>query len=67
MNHLLTKLILMSHMPGDGTIRLRELPADAPAPGANQATIYAKDNGASKTQTVVRFATGAVQTTNTEP
>jgi len=63
----MAKLILMSHLPGDGTVRLRELPADAAAPGANQAVIYAKDNGGGKTQTVARFNTGAVQTTNTEP
>lgn len=63
----MAKLILMSHLPGDGTLRLRELPADAAAPGADQAVIYAKDTGASKTQTVARFPTGAVQVTNTEP
>lgn len=46
---------------------MREMPADPAAPGVNQAIVYAKDNGASKTQSVVRFNTGAVQTLATEP
>lgn len=40
---------------------------DPPAPPANTARIYAKDNGAGKTQLVVRFPTGAVQVIATEP
>ena len=40
--------------------------ADAPAPAANQARLYVRDNGAGKTQLVVRFATGGVQVLATE-
>lgn len=41
--------------------------ADPAAPAANSARFYTKDNGAGKTQLVVRFPTGAVQILATEP
>jgi hypothetical protein len=41
--------------------------SDPTAPSANNAILYAKDNGAGKTQLVVRFPTGAVQVLATEP
>ncbi len=41
--------------------------ADPPAPTANNARLYTKDNGAGKTQLCVRFATGVVQVITTEP
>lgn len=41
--------------------------ADPAAPAANKARLYVKDNGAGKTQLVVRFPTGAVQVLATEP
>jgi hypothetical protein len=40
---------------------------DPTAPAVNGALLYAKDNGAAKTQLAVRFNTGAVQTPATEP
>lgn len=49
------------------TIPLTEQGADASAPATNNAIIYVKDNGGGKTQLVVRFPTGAVQTLATEP
>ncbi|HEY6382039.1 MAG TPA: hypothetical protein VIY07_09570, partial [Pseudolabrys sp.] len=41
--------------------------ADPAAGAANTARFYARDNGAGKTQLVVRFNTGAVQVIATEP
>jgi hypothetical protein len=41
--------------------------ADPAAPAANQAVVYARDNGSGKTQLCVRFNTGAVQVLSTEP
>lgn len=41
--------------------------ADPAAPATNNARLYAKDNGAGKTQLAVRFPTGAVQILATEP
>jgi hypothetical protein len=41
--------------------------ADPTAPDANRATLYAKDNGAGKTQLVVLFNSGAVQVLATQP
>lgn len=41
--------------------------ADPAAPAANQAVVYARDDGGGKTQLCVRFATGAVQVLATEP
>lgn len=50
----------------DGYIESSEI-ADPNAPPANRARIYVRDNGAGKTQLVVRFPTGAVQVIATEP
>lgn len=41
--------------------------SDPAAPSANRGRLYFKDNGAGKTQLVVRFNTGAVQVIATEP
>lgn len=41
--------------------------SDPSAPAADTARLYVKDNGAGKTQLVVRFPTGAVQVIATEP
>lgn len=41
--------------------------SDPAAPASNTCLVYAKDNGAGKTQFVVRFPTGAVQVLATEP
>ncbi len=41
--------------------------ADPAAPAANKARFYVRDNGAGKTQLVVRFPTGAIQVIATEP
>lgn len=41
--------------------------SDAAAPSANRGVLYVRDNGASKSQLVVRFPTGAVQVIATEP
>ena len=49
-----------------GAVDFTEI-ADAAAPAANGARLYARDNGAGKTQLVVRFNTGAVQVIATEP
>ncbi len=49
-----------------GTIRLSEISTPS-APGTNNAAIYVADNGAGKTQLIVRFATGAVQILATQP
>ncbi|MEY2653437.1 MAG: Pectate lyase superfamily protein [Pseudomonadota bacterium] len=50
-----------------GSLRMRELAADAAAPAANSGVLYMRDNGAGKTQLCVRFATGAIQVLATEP
>lgn len=57
---------------GSGKVRLGdaiESPeiSDPAAPAANTALLYARDNGAGKTQWVARFPTGAVQVIATEP
>lgn len=44
-----------------------ELGADPAAPATDGFRLYAKDNGAGKTQLCVRFPTGAVQVIATEP
>jgi len=44
-----------------------ERAADPAAPAANQAVVFARDDGNGKTQLCVRFATGAVQVLATEP
>lgn len=41
--------------------------ADTGAPAANQARMYTRDNGAGKTQLVIRFNTGAIQVIATQP
>lgn len=41
--------------------------ADPAAPAANQAVVYARDNGSGKTQLCVRFSSGAVQVLATQP
>lgn len=54
---------------GNDFIELEEYDTtnDAPAPAAERARLYVRDNGAGKEQLVVRFATGAVQVLATEP
>lgn len=49
-----------------GAIPFTEI-SDPAAPAANEARLYARDNGAGKTQLVVVFNTGAVQVIATEP
>jgi hypothetical protein len=41
--------------------------SDPAAPGPNKGRLYFRDNGAGKTQLVVRFPTGAIQVIATEP
>lgn len=50
----------------NGVIDIVETAAPA-APPSNRARIYCRDNGAGKTQIVVRFPTGATQVMATEP
>lgn len=50
----------------NGTI-IQEFSGDAPAPEANSAVFYARDNGSGKTQFCVRFSSGAVQVLATQP
>ena len=52
---------------GNGFMQFIEQSADAAAPTADRARVFAKDNGAGKTQLCVRFASGAVQVLATEP
>jgi hypothetical protein len=49
-----------------GVIQFQEQ-TDFTAPVSNHARMYARDNGAGKTQVVVRFPTGAIQVVATEP
>lgn len=49
-----------------GWFELGEI-ADPAAPMANKGRLYVRDNGAGKSQVVVRFPTGAVQVIATEP
>jgi len=51
---------------GDYGVDLPEISAPA-APDANTGRLYVRDNGAGKTQLVIRFPTGAVQVIATEP
>jgi hypothetical protein len=44
-----------------------QVSADYAAPGPNRVRVWAKDNGAGKTQWVARFPTGAVQQVTIEP
>lgn len=48
-------------------LELVESPSDFAAPAASRVRIFARDNGAGKTQLVARFPTGAVQVLATEP
>ena len=41
--------------------------SDLAAPAVNVGRLYARDNGAGKTQLVVRFNSGAIQVISTEP
>ena len=41
--------------------------SDPSAPSSNRGRLYFRDNGAGKTQLVVKFPTGAVQVIATEP
>lgn len=50
-----------------GFFEMNELTGDPAAGAANTARLFVKDNGAGKTQLVVRFPTGAVQVIATEP
>lgn len=52
---------------GTQYIQFFEQTADPAAGSANTARLFAKDNGAGKTQIVVRFNTGATQVIATEP
>lgn len=58
--------IVASGLSGAGFFQVPEQSVD-PGGVADQARIYAKDNGAGKTQLVVRFGSGAVQVLATEP
>jgi hypothetical protein len=49
-----------------GFLQLSEA-SDPAAPAANKARVYCRDNGAGKSQLVVRFPSGAVQIIATEP
>lgn len=51
----------------DASLTFVEFAADPPAPAVNQAVLFAKDNGAGKTQLCVRFNTGATQVIATQP
>jgi hypothetical protein len=50
----------------DGVMLFTEV-ADPAAPATDSARLYVRDNGAGKTQLVIRFPTGAIQTISTEP
>jgi hypothetical protein len=52
---------------GSGLQYTKNGAADIAAGGAGSARVYARDNGAGKTQLVVRFDTGAVQVLATQP
>jgi hypothetical protein len=52
---------------GTGMVDMKEVGSDPAAPSTNRSRLYTRDNGAGKTQLVVRFATGAVQVIATEP
>lgn len=58
--------VMLVGVSANGGFFIRET-ADLAAPATNYALLYARDNGAGKTQLVVRFATGAVQVIATEP
>lgn len=51
----------------DASLAFVEFAADPAAPAANQVVLFAKDNGAGKTQLCARFNTGATQVIATQP
>lgn len=51
----------------NGWIDVQERASDPPAPPANTARFFVRDNGSGKTQYCVRFNTGAVQVLATQP
>lgn len=53
--------------PGTGFEFIENGTTDLSAPSANRGRLYCRDNGAGKTQLVVRFNSGAVQVIATEP
>lgn len=59
-------VILTVASPGAGRVQLVE-GNDPNAPAANQCVLYARDNGAGKTQLMARFNTGAIQQVAIEP
>lgn len=61
-----TNLLLLDGGGSGGGLQLRER-TDPTAPSANDCVVFARDNGAGKTEACVRFATGAVQVFATEP
>lgn len=65
-NAIWTDLAPVGFRLGTAMIQVDEMVAPA-APAADQARLFAQDNGAGKTQLAVRFATGAVQVLATEP
>lgn len=52
---------------GTGFLQFIEQSSDAAAPSADRARLFAKDNGAGKTQLCVRFNSGAVVVLATQP
>jgi len=58
--------IVMTSSSLNGYVELNELTGDPAAPPTNRARFYCKDNGG-KTELLVRFATGAVQSLAIEP
>lgn len=56
---------VLTAFPG-GALQITEMTAPS-APAANNATIYAEDDGGGKTRLMVRFATGAAQQIAIEP
>lgn len=59
-------LTLLGALAMNNSLSLTEI-ADPAAPSADVGRVYVRDNGAGKTQLVVRFPTGAVQVLATEP
>lgn len=51
----------------DGCVELLEMSPEPSAPGSNKARLYARDNGAGKTQVVALFPSGSAQVIATEP
>jgi hypothetical protein len=64
---LLGAVLSITGTGGSGFAQFIEQSSDAAVPSADRARVFAKDNGAGKTQLCVRFATGAVQVIATEP